>query len=224
MKRKYYAAIGQQFGRLTVTGPEVRKSTASDPGGRPFAPCVCDCGRERLVLVKSLGTGRTQSCGHHGVGDPTALIAASRSTEGRARAARRAGSPESRDRLRAWAQTDEGRAHIDRMAKSPERLARATKHGLWKHPLYKTWVSMIHRCHDTGDVAYPRYGGRGISVCPAWRDDVAAFIAWMDANLGPRPEGQSLDRIDNDGNYEPGNLRWATSSEQRRNQRARQVT
>jgi hypothetical protein len=57
-----------------------------------------------------------------------------------------------------------------------------------------------------------------------WQEDPAAFIAWLDEHLGPRPEGHTLDRIDNDGHYEPDNLRWATRFEQGRNTRMNKIT
>jgi hypothetical protein len=81
-------------------------------------------------------------------------------------------------------------------------------------PVYRSWRSMLRRCNDPKQKQYHDYGGRGISVHPDWCD-FAAFYAHM----GDRPEGTTLDRIDTDGNYEPGNCRWATRSEQRRNQR-----
>ena len=72
---------------------------------------------------------------------------------------------------------------------------------------------MIDRCENTRHSAYHRYGGRGIHVCDEWRNDFTAFAQYM----GDRPNGLSIDRINNDGNYEPGNCRWATSLEQGRN-------
>jgi len=91
-------------------------------------------------------------------------------------------------------------------------------HGLRFHPLYNTWKSMRHRCLSKSHPKFSHYGGRGITICPEWHD-VTVFITWIEANLGPRPEGMTLDRTDNDGNYEPGNVRWATPSEQNLNQR-----
>lgn len=90
-----------------------------------------------------------------------------------------------------------------------------------RHPLYSLWLRINKRCHNPRAHNYQWYGARGISVYEPWRNDAGAFIDWIERNLGPRPEGKSLDRIDNDGNYEPGNLRWATPSEQRRNSRRR---
>ncbi len=91
-----------------------------------------------------------------------------------------------------------------------------TIHGLSRHPLYRTWQSMRQRCENPRAKDYPRYGGRGITVCAGWRD-VTAFITWIEANIGPRPDGMTLDRADNDGNYEPGNMRWATRKQQAAN-------
>jgi hypothetical protein len=75
---------------------------------------------------------------------------------------------------------------------------------------------MIQRCTNPNVPCHSNYGARGIAVCPRWRESFAAFLA----DMGRRPSSEhSIDRINNDGNYEPGNCRWATEDEQRRNRR-----
>lgn len=81
---------------------------------------------------------------------------------------------------------------------------------------YLTWGHMIQRCHNPANKSYSYYGGRGIFVCERWGSDFLAFLS----DMGKRPRGHSIDRWpDTNGNYEPGNCRWATKIQQMRNTR-----
>ena len=81
-------------------------------------------------------------------------------------------------------------------------------------PTYRIWRSMLHRTSNPQDKKFPNYGGRGIGVCDRWRD----FENFL-ADMGERPDGMSLDRIDNDDGYYPENCRWADATTQNRNRR-----
>ncbi len=85
-----------------------------------------------------------------------------------------------------------------------------------KTPEYRAWQDAKARCHNPKCPSYANYGARGIAMCARWLHSFASFLA----DVGPRPSDRhSLDRIDNDGNYEPGNCRWSTATQQLRNTR-----
>jgi hypothetical protein len=88
------------------------------------------------------------------------------------------------------------------------------KHGLWGGNIYPVWAGMIQRCENPNSEGYEYYGGRGVKVCERWRHSPEAFADYM----GPRPEGMTLDRYPKrNGDYEPGNCRWATPLQQKIN-------
>lgn len=88
-----------------------------------------------------------------------------------------------------------------------------------RHYLYNTWSGIKSRCLNANCRKYKDWGERGITIYEPWINNYQLFKDYVLSNLGERPKGMSLDRIDNDGNYEPGNLRWATNNIQRINQR-----
>ena len=82
---------------------------------------------------------------------------------------------------------------------------------------YRSWQNAKLRCEDPKNISYKNYGARGVRMHPAWSRSFARFLA----DVGPRPVGTSIDRIDNDKGYVPGNVRWATRAEQDANRRPR---
>lgn len=212
---------GQRFGLLTVVGFSDEKR-----GGEQVVRLRCDCGEDATSVGSTLRAGKKLSCGCR---------------RRRSRPDLRAKFPQlwdaewlaSRYVADGWATAriaDELGCSQPAVHKALTRAgirtrppgAHFTVHGHARvdknTPTYRSWINMKNRCCCPNSTNYRHYGGRGISVCDRWRDSYENFLA----DMGERPEGKSIDRIDVAGNYEPSNCRWATQSEQLRNRRPRQ--
>lgn len=117
-------------------------------------------------------------------------------------------------------------AHYTRLRRSRDLYSKpikikTPKAHLKKHPLYMVWSAMKKRCLNQKDISYKSYGGRGISVCDRWLHSFSNFIA--DMGERPFPKAQ-IDRVNNNGNYEPGNCRWVSPAKNCQNRRSNKIT
>ena len=119
------------------------------------------------------------------------------------------------DKITSTGSLTHGKARSCGCLKRESSALKATKHGLSYHKLYRRWHSMLQRCENPKDDAYKNYGGRGINVCERWHN-IKHFIS----DVGPLPSPLlTIDRVNNDGDYEPSNFRWATRKQQSANKR-----
>ncbi len=226
-------AIGDRFGRWLVIG---ERGAGGDIGGVPHGlHCRCECGRVSRVNVTSLVRGATRGCLECRIKDSAPrprstrvanvgaaygryiivreLDQSERSGDGREVIARCGCGSEKRVLL---SNLTRGLVlQCQRCAWGECGTVTHGRSGSWIHSVYR---GMVGRCTNECDESYSNYGGRGIRVHPSWLgpEGIERWYAYM----GDRPSDRhSIDRVNNNGNYEPGNVRWATQSEQMRNTR-----
>ena len=217
---------GKRFGKLVVLGRE-----ANAASGQIKWRCRCECGETTAVQAGNLRSGHSTSCGCKGGGKGRDLIGrrfgrltvlgkSRRRTYGRLmwRCRCECGSLTHLESgtLNSGKVVSCGCYHSEVIA---ERNRHSIKHGhcpkAKPSPEYSSYTSMKARCLNPKTAKFDLYGGRGITVCTRWKKSFAAFLR----DMGPRPEGTTLDRIDSDKNYTPANCRWATPKEQNSNRR-----
>lgn len=205
MAVKINVPSGTIFGRLTV----MREDEPSGTRKRRMFLCMCACGVEKTISLDHMRQGKIVSCGcFH-----TELLLSEQfakslvGTHG--------------------GQTDKGRR--SQAARDATRALKAELRGksarLARHPLRRTYKSMLARCYNKSHTSYAAYGGRGIKVCKRWLrgvGDKTGFECFLE-DMGPRPKGKSIDRKDNNKGYSPNNCSWASRIQQQNNTR-RNVT
>jgi hypothetical protein len=221
---------GERFGRLTAI-----ERVESDRRGQARWKCLCDCGTFSYPLATSLLQGKARSCGclqKEIVGKLRAkditgqrfgrLVVLHRMEERRngkvvwccrCDCGRTVGVTSG-----ALAQTRScGCLRREQVAERNYRHGGAIRNN--SSPLYVCWYDIKTRCFNQKSRAFRNYGERGISMAPEWIEDFQAFQTYISDTLGPRPKDYSIDRIENNEGYYPGNLKWSTSSEQKHNSR-----
>ena len=219
--------IGRKFGKLTVLEMEGEQVS----GRHAKWKCVCDCGKKCIRTSTALRHGKNQSCGCQ---VRKQKVKANNLVDKRFGKLVVLSFEEKPDKKRniVWnckcdcgnltqavsSELKSGRKRSCGCLHSEVVSETSAKHGHTRNkkfsPTYISWASMLTRCKNKNASNFKHYGGRGISVCGRWE----SFENFLE-DMGERPEGKSIDRINVNGNYEPSNCKWATQTEQVANRR-----
>jgi hypothetical protein len=195
MTRRFKDETGKKYGRLTVLHLDGVKKK------QPFFVCQCACGKELSVRGANLRSKNTKSCGcSRRKSGPRGVTMCGQFVFGKA-------DPSSKTSLFVTGCKFCGRCDQHKEKKLRHRNALLCP---CLRPTRTSWRKMIERCTNKNHRQFADYGGRGITVSEKW---LGSFCAFLD-DMEKKPEGTSLDRINNDRGYHPGNCRWATPKEQ----------
>ena len=221
---------GLKFGRLTVI-----ERVGSNKHKEAVWKCRCECGNFCDIGSYCLKSGHTQSCGclHNEITSEKFLEDLIGQKFGRLTVIERS---ENKGGRTAWkcrcdcgnesvvVATNLKRGKVNSCGcLNKEKLHERSKHGMKGTPIYGVWRNIKNRCLNSNVKKYEDYGGRGIKICDEWIDNFQAFYDYVSKLEHYGEEGYTLDRINNNGNYEPNNLRWADKKTQARNKRNNRI-